>query len=356
MTASAPPTSMHAANLHAVADLRFETLPVPRPSDDEALVRVEASGICGSDLPRVLTKGTYRFPTVPGHEFAGTVVDCPSDPERVGQRVTVFPLLPCRQCPMCEVGEYASCADYDYYGSRRDGGFAQFQAIKAWNLIPVPDGVSLEDAAMVEPCAVAVHAVSAAPLRLGGWLAIWGAGPIGLMAAEFATAGGANVVVLDIDQRKLDFASELGFCRTVNPALTDAPAAIADLTDGRGADVCLEAAGVSATLAGCVESVRPFGRVVLMGNPASDMRLGQNTYWQILRKQLTCTGVWNSSHNRTRDDWATAIDAISRGQITPSRLITHRFTLAECGQAFAVAASAEQMSLKIMFTPHKGTE
>ena len=344
---------MAVANLYGIGDLRPGRVPVPAPAADEALVRIEASGICGSDLPRVFTKGTYRFPTVPGHEFAGTVVECPGEPGRCGQRVTVFPLIPCGQCAMCEIGEYASCADYDYYGSRRDGGFAQYRAIRLANLVPVPDGVGIEDAAMVEPCAVAVHALAAAQLRLGDWLAIWGAGPIGLMAAQLAASQGARVVLVDIDQRKLGAARALGFGDTVNSATTDAPAAIREVTDGRGADVCLEAAGVSAALAGCLAAAKPFGGVVLMGNPAGDMRLSQDAYWQILRKQLRLTGVWNSSHNKSRDDWDTAITAIQHGWVTPSRLITHRFGLAECARAFAVAASPDELSLKVMFTPQE---
>jgi len=351
------PDIMGAVSLHAVADLRFQTMLTPRPAEDEALIRVEASGICGSDVPRVLTKGTYRFPTVPGHEFAGTVVACQADSSLVGRRVAVFPLIPCLRCAMCEIGEYASCADYDYYGSRRDGGFAEYQSVKLANLVPVPEGVSAEEAAMVEPCAVAVHALAAVPHPLDSWIAIWGAGPIGLMAAQLARASGARVILVDIDDRKLQFAGDrLGFSATVNPAHTNAPDAIRGLTDGRGADTCLEAAGVSATLAGCLESVRPFGHVILMGNPASAIQLDQNIYWQILRKQVTCVGVWNSARNRSKDDWATAIAAIGEGMVTPSRLITHRFALADFGRAFKVAASPAEFSLKVMFVPNGGVE
>lgn len=351
MTPATPRRTMSAASLHAVGDLRHQILPIPSPGPDEALVRIGASGICGSDLPRVLTKGTYHFPTIPGHEFAGTVVECPSEPTLVGQRVTVFPLIPCRRCAMCEIGEYASCADYDYYGSRRDGGFAQYQAVRIANLIALPDAVSMADAAMVEPCAVAVHAVAAAPLQLGDWFAIWGAGPIGLMAAQLAAARGSRPILVDIDQHKLDLARTLGF-EAVNPNQGDAAAAIHELAGGDGAQVCLEAAGLSATLAGCLASARPFGHIVLMGNPAGELRLSQNAYWQILRKQLSLAGVWNSAHNRSIDDWATALTAIQRGQVTPSALITHRFRLDQCHEAFEVAASATESSLKVMFLPN----
>lgn len=354
MTSSHTPAMMRAANLHAVGDLRCDSVPIPSPGVDEALVSIEAAGMCGSDLARVYSKGTYNFPTVLGHEFSGTVVECPADPERVGQRVAVFPLIPCRDCPMCNIAEFASCENYDYYGSRRDGGFAQFQAIKLWNLIAVPDQMSPIDAAMVEPCAVAVHALAAAPLRMGDWLAVWGGGPIGMMAAELGRSRGCQVIILDLDQKKLDFAQEkMGIDHALNPSKCDAQAEIMKLTAGRGADVCLEAAGVSATLANCIGSAKPFGHVVLMGNPASAMTLTQDDYWRILRKQLTCVGVWNSARNPRQDDWRTAIGAIEDGLVTPSKLVTHRFALSQCVEAFATASSPDQMTLKVMFIPEE---
>lgn len=344
-----PSPVMRAVRLHAVGDLRVEEVRTPRPEADEALVRIVSSGICGSDVPRVFSKGTYRFPLTPGHEFAGLVVDCPSEPERVGQRVVAFPLVPCGRCAMCAVGEYATCVDYDYYGSRRDGGFAEYVALRLDNLIPLPDAVGFEAGAMVEPAAVAVHALAAAPMRLGDTIAIFGAGPIGLMAAQLAKAGGARVILVDIDERKLAMAADHGWGECVNAGTGNAPDEIRRLTGG-GADVCLEAAGVSATLAGALESARPFGHVVLMGNPAKEMTLSQDAYWQILRKQLTCTGVWNSAHNPVRDDWQVALNAMARGQLTPVPLVSHRFPLADAVEAFRVAASPNDLSLKVMFT------
>lgn len=344
-----PDATMRAARLHAVGDLRAEQVALPVPGPGEALVRIARSGICGSDVPRVFKKGTYRFPLIPGHEFAGTVVACPSAPQWVGRRVTVFPLLPCGHCAMCAIGEYATCVDYDYYGSRRDGGFAQHQSIRLSNLIPLPTSVSLEAGAMVEPAAVAVHAIAAAPLQLGDTLAIFGAGPIGLMAAQLGKASGARVFLVDIDDRKLELAAEHGWGECLNPRQGDVPERLRELTGG-GADVCLEAAGVPATLAGALAAARPFGRVTLMGNPVGEMALGQDAYWQILRKQLTCTGVWNSSHNAVRDDWQVAIDAMARGQLAPVPLISHRFPLDDATEAFRIAASPTEMSLKVMFT------
>ena len=131
---------MNAAVLHAVGDLRYEQVPVPEVHEGEVLMKVMAAGVCGSDLPRIYEQGTYHFPTIPGHEFAGKIVA--GDPELVGRRAAVFPLLPCRKCSSCEVGEYANCKNYDYYGSRRDGGFAEYIAVDKRNLILTPDTLS----------------------------------------------------------------------------------------------------------------------------------------------------------------------------------------------------------------------
>ena len=134
---------MKALNLHAVGDLRYEEVPDPVREKGEVLMKVRACGICGSDIPRIFKKGTYHFPTIPGHEFAGEIVDA-DNKELIGKRAAVFPLIPCRQCAACETGNYAQCSHYDYYGSRRDGGFAEYIAVKEWNLVFFDDSLSFE--------------------------------------------------------------------------------------------------------------------------------------------------------------------------------------------------------------------
>ena len=195
--------TMKCANLHAIGDLRYEEIPVPACGDDEVLVAVKSCGVCGSDIPRVYTKGTYSFPTVIGHEFSGKVV---YDPENayVGKKVAVFPLLPCFRCDSCAAGSYATCRDYDYYGSRRNGGMSEYIAVKRWNLLSVPDNVSYEEAAMCEPVSVARHAVCKLNVKPGDRLLITGAGPIGILAGQWAKKYGAEkVYYIDIDPRKM---------------------------------------------------------------------------------------------------------------------------------------------------------
>jgi L-iditol 2-dehydrogenase len=343
--------TMKACNLHGINDLRYEDVPTPQFGPGEVLLQIKAAGICGSDVPRVFEKGTYHFPTIPGHEFAGLIVDAGAeDRELIGKKAAVFPLLPCGKCEACQVGEYAQCRDYDYYGSRRDGAFAEYIAVKKWNLVFVPDSVPYEYAAMCEPCSVAIHALSQAGITLGDTVAIFGAGTIGLLAAQIARGwGAAQVVLIDVDDSKLSFARELGFVHTVDSKTVTPEGYINGITGDRGADVVLEAAGVSATLGACFKAAKVFGKVVLLGYPAKDMGIPQKAYWEILRKQLTLKGTWNSSYNDAHNDWRLAIQCMDKGILQLEKLITHRFPLAECSKAFELARTHSEFSVKIMF-------
>jgi L-iditol 2-dehydrogenase len=343
--------TMMACNLHGIGDLRYEEVPIPKIEKDEVLLQVKAAGICGSDIPRVFEKGTYHFPTIPGHEFAGTIAQVnPGDESLMGKAAAVFPLIPCGKCEACQIGEYAQCHDYDYYGSRRDGAFAEYIAVKKWNLVFVPESVSLEYAAMCEPCSVAIHALGQAGIGLGDTVAIFGAGTIGLLAAQVAKGWGADQVVLaDVDKAKLDFARELGFAHVIDSKTVNPEEYIKSITANRGADVALEAAGVSATVEGCLKSIKTFGKVVLMGNPAKNMDIGQKAYWEILRKQLTLKGTWNSGYNDAHNDWRLAIKCMENGIFDLSKFVTHRISLAECNRAFDLARKREEFWVKIMF-------
>ena len=152
---------MKAWVLHGINEIRLETVELPALESGQALVAVKAAGICGSDIPRIYRTGAHRHPLIPGHEFSGVVesVGKETDSAWLGKRVGVFPLIPCGACGPCIKGQYEMCRNYGYLGSRRDGGFAEYVAVPAENLIELPDNVSFEEAAMLEPMAVAVHAV-----------------------------------------------------------------------------------------------------------------------------------------------------------------------------------------------------
>jgi len=342
---------MKACVLHAIGDLRLEDVPQPAPGAGEVLIRVGACGVCGSDLPRVFEKGTYRFPTIPGHEFAGEVAAVGEGvaADWVGRRVAVFPLIPCRKCPPCEIGAFALCEDYDYLGSRSDGAFAQHVCAPVWNLVAVPDGVSTEAAAMAEPAAVAAHALRQGRVELGDAVLIFGAGPIGLMLGLWARGSGAGrVLLVDIDEEKLAFARGLGFEALCN-ARQDDPVAWAHAITGRGADVVIEGSGSGVAFEQCMHAARPLGRVVLMGNPAGDMTLSQQGYWAVLRKELTVRGTWNSSYCALpRNEWRLAVDAMAAGRLEVAPLITHRVDLEGLGDALAMMRARKEFANKVM--------
>ena len=343
---------MKACSLYNLGDLRLIELEEKPLEADEVRIKIKASGICGSDIPRAFDKGTYQFPTVMGHEFSGAVVDAGKDVSRslIGKKAAVFPLLPCFKCPSCQVGEYASCSDYDYYGSRRDGGFAEYLNVKVWNLIPVPEAVSYEEAAMCEPCAVALHALDQISIDLGDNVLISGAGTIGLLLGKIASAWGAGkVILMDIDERKLEFARKEGFQYTLNSRQENLREQIAEITKGRGVQAAVEGAGVSASLKNCLELLNPFARLVLMGNPGEDICLKKEDYWNILRKQLVVRGTWNSSYNDIKNDWKRVIEAMETKRISVTGLITHKYKLADCAQAFGMIRERKEFAVKVMF-------
>ncbi len=324
---------MKAVVLTATNTLEIEERPMPAREADEVILRVRAAGICGSDLPRVFSGKVYHFPLVLGHEFAGEVVDA-EDPALIGTYAAVFPLLPCRKCAMCAEEEYPLCADYDYYGSRRDGAMEEYLAVKVWNLIPAPAGLSFEEAAMCEPAAVARHAVMRANLKGGERVLVFGAGPIGLMLGQWAMSmGAASVAYADIDERKLAFAEQMGFTRQA---------------EGERYDVIIEGAGAPSALQGAIAAAEPFGRLVLMGNAARDMDIPQPVYQQILRKQLTLSGTWNSSYNSRINDWKAALEAMASGALNAKALITHTFPLEETRAAFDLMGDRKEFFNKVM--------
>lgn len=343
---------MKASVLHAVGDLRLEEVPAPAAGPGEVLVRVAACGVCGSDIPRIFSKGTYHFPTIPGHEFAGEVCALGEGVEDtwLGRNVAVFPLIPCRACPPCQVGMYAQCEDYNYLGSRCDGAFAEYVAAPVWNLLPVPDGLGLVEAAMVEPAAVAVHALRQGGIDVGDHVAIFGAGPIGLMLGKWAEAWGAGkVMLIDIDVEKLRFAKKMGFSHLLDATQSDVHDWVLGRT-GRGADLVVEGSGSTQAFEQCMHVARTGGRVVLMGNPFGEMTLTQKGYWAIMRKELRVVGTWNSTYAELpRNEWKLALDFMSSGKLDVQPLITHRTGLEGLLQHLEMVRDRSAFSNKVMY-------
>lgn len=325
--------TVKSANLHAVNDLRYEETAFPICEDDEVIVKVKSCGICGSDISRVYSKGTYHFPTVIGHEFSGTVVSDKSG-ELENKNVVIFPLLPCFECESCKSGSFATCENYDYYGSRRDGGMTEYIAVKRWNLITMPENLSFDEGAMCEPVSVARHAAMKLGIKKGDSVFISGAGPIGLVAGQWAKSLGADrIYYIDIDERKIEFAKTLGF---------------EEYKDGIKVDCAIEGTGYSEPLAKCLEALKPHGSIVFMGNPAGEITMSQKTYWCILRKELKVYGTWNSSYNDLQNDWKESLLAMSEGKLNVKSLITHKYPLCKCNEAFEMMKNRNEFYNKVI--------
>jgi len=340
---------MRAAVLHAIGDLRVEEVPDPAlaPGEETCLVRVSYAGVCSSDIGRVFRDGTYSFPLIPGHEFAGVVEACgPSCPVGLGQAVAVYPLLPCFRCPSCQRKQYPQCENYNYFGSRCDGGFAEYVKAPYFNLVPVPAGLSLREAALCEPASVALHGLRLAAVKAGDRLLIFGAGAIGVLLAQWAFLLGATEVTLaDISARKL----EAG--RAVCPRATflnSSATPLEELLGARRFSLCVEGAGAAACYSAAIRYAENNGRVLLVGNPASDVGLERSLVSQILRKQLTIQGTWNSNIAEPENEWARTLATAASGKLALAGLITHCYPLEEIGAALEMMRAGKEFFSRVL--------
>lgn len=349
---------MKAYLLYGVGDLQYENVNKPMLKPGWVIVKVMAAGICGSDIPRIYETGTYHFPTIPGHEFAGEVIEiCESDTDNtairtwIGKRVGVFPLIPCMKCSSCRQENYEMCSDYDYLGSRRDGGFAEYVAVPVWNLIELPDEVSYEEAAMLEPMSVARHAVMQISKQTeNAVIAIYGVGPIGMFIAQWARQNGYSKVILITNKpEQMRMAEALGFYCNFNSSEGDPVSFILQETNGLGADVTVEGVGTSKIIENCINSTRNKGNILLVGNPRGDAFFPRSVYWQILRRQLRLSGTWNSRFGTVEDnDWLASLKALQTGAIQAQCLITHRLGRADLFDGLEIMRNKSEYYCKVM--------
>ena len=347
---------MEAAVLHAPGDLRLERVPIPDIGKDEALVRVKAVGICGSDPDRIMKKGTYTFPMIPGHEFCGVVEKVGHGGDSTsywakGDRVVVSPLLPCFRCESCQGGHFGQCDSYSYLGSRTDGAFAEFVKVPIRNLIALPDSVPFAQGAVVEPAAVVFHGIRRVGIEAGDSVAVLGCGTLGLLALQFARIQGATeVIAADIDEKKLTLARRLGADETVDASRVDPVETIQALAGGKGPWVCIETAGVSETQEQCLRIARKQGRVLYLGTARREVVLPPESFERILRCELTLYGSWNSfSAPFPGNEWTTTIEYVEHGKLKMEPLITHSLPLAKAPQIFEELSRGKLSSVKVLF-------
>ncbi len=340
---------MKAAVLQRARVLTMEQRPRPEPGPGEVLVRVRSVGVCGSDV-HYYTHGrigpfVVESPLVLGHEMAGTIAALgPGVTTRtVGQRVAVEPGVPDRVCEFCRSGRYNLCPNVRFMATPPvDGAFTEFVVMPQDFVFPLPDHVSLEEGAMIEPLSVGVYAVHRSGLRAGQDVAVLGAGPIGLVTLQAARAAGAGAItVVDLDAHRLEVAASMGATATVDASRDDPRSRILELTGGRGVDLVFEAAGSPRTAAMAVHLARRGGRVAVIGLPPED-----NCPFPLvaaMAKEVDIVTVF-----RYANVYPAAIALVAEGRVNVKDLITHRFTLEEAERALQLSDRREDGVVKAL--------
>jgi len=345
---------MNALLLSAPSCLEFTSWPDPEPADDEVVVRIRACGICGSDLHGWDgSSGRRRPPLIMGHEAAGEIhrIGAAVDPSwRPGDRVTFDSTLFCGKCPSCERGEVNLCENRRVVGVappeyRQHGAFAEFVSVPARTLYRLPSGLAYADAAMVEPVAIALHAVGRVHLAPGFTAVVVGSGMIGLLVIQaLRVAGAGRIIAVDLDDTRLALARELGATETVRSDGDSTLERLRTIVGGRGADVAFEVVGLTPTVDLAVQSVRPGGSVVLVGNvrPRVDFSLQA-----VVTREISVYGSCSSA-----GEYPAALDLIASGRIQVRPLISATVPLSDGAAWFARLTSLEGRGLlKVILEP-----
>ncbi len=340
------PATMRASVLRDVKDIEVQRRPVPSPGPHEVLIRVTAVGTCGSDTHYYehgrVGDFVVREPLVLGHEASGVVVACGSEVSRhtTGARVSLEPGVPCSRCTECRAGRYNLCPGVRFFATPPiDGAFCEYVALHEDFAHGVPEGLSDEAAALVEPLSVGVWACRKARVGPGSRVLVTGAGPIGLVAAQAARAFGAGeVVVTDVSSRRLELASRLAATATLDVRRT--PVAEA----GYEPDVLLECSGRPDAAAEAIRTVGRAGRVVLVGMGGDEMPL---PLAHVQTREIELTGTF-----RYANTWPTAIALVASGEVDLDRLVTHRFGLDDVADALTVSGR-DETAVKAVVRPQE---
>lgn len=343
---------MRALLLTEYKHLEIADLPVPQIKADEVLIRVRACGICGSDVHGFDGSTGRRIPPlVMGHEASGTVEAVGADVSdlREDDRVTFDSTVYCGHCFFCTRGDVnlcdnrqvlgVSCGDY-----RRYGAFAEYVAVPRRIVYRLPDAMPFEHAAMIEAVSVAVHAVNLTPIRLGDTGVVVGSGMIGLLAIQaLRLAGCTCIIAVDIDDAKLQAAAKLGASDTVNPKSDDVRGFVAERTNGRGADVAVEAVGATEPIKTAIAVLRKGGALTLVGNICPSIELPLQA---VVTRQLRVTGSCASA-----GEYPACIDLVASGAIRVDPMITATASLDEGPTWFERLYRHEPNLMKVVLRP-----
>ncbi len=332
--------------------LEIQEVRAPSVADGDLLVRVGASAICGTDL-RTIRNGHRKLERgqriILGHEFAGTI-ESTSDSTTTfspGMRVAIAPNVGCGQCEYCIRGLSNMCPDYQAFGITWDGAHAECirvprEAVAQGNVMPIPDSLSFEEAALIEPLSCVVNGNREARIRLGDVVVVVGAGPIGLLHVLLARLSGASkVIVADVQSKRLGYAESLGGDVVVNTTDEDAADRIRSETAGRGADVVITACSDASVQQQSVEWLAPYGRVCFFGGLRPEDSLVPIDTNAVHYKNLLLTGVTGGSLY----DFRVAARLVTSGRVDVRKVVSHTFDLRDPGPAFEQALRQDGMKV-----------
>ncbi|WP_106766684.1 2,3-butanediol dehydrogenase [Paenibacillus faecalis] len=344
---------MKALRWHAAKDLRLDNIEEPKPSKGQVKIKVEWCGICGSDLHEY-TAGPIFIPTenhplsgdkapiVMGHEFSGQVVEVGEGVTRasVGDRVVVEPIYSCGTCDACRQGKYNLCDKMGFYGlAGGGGGFSEYASIPEVMIHKIPEAISFEQGALVEPAAVALHSVRSSKLKVGDKAVVFGTGPIGLLVIEALKASGASeIYAVELSEERKQKAAEFGAI-VIDPKQYDVVEELHKRTDG-GVDVAFEVTGVPAVLSQAIHSTKIGGETMIVSIFEQEASIQPNI---IVNKERSVTGIIGY-----RDVFPAVISLMEKGFFSADKLVTKKITLDEVIDQGFEALLKEKNQVKIL--------
>jgi len=341
-----------AAVLTQNRQIEYQDIELPPLREDSVLVRVAASGICGSDIPRFYHNGVHFYPIVLGHEFSGEVVEVGANVSRVkvGDRVSGAPLLPCMQCADCQKGDYSLCKHYSFIGSRQQGSNAEYIVLPERNAVVFDSSISFERGAMFEPSTVALHGVLQCDYKGGGSVAILGGGTIGIFTLQWARLLGAkSVAVFDISPERLALARRMGADETYDTREAGCVETARERTHG-GFDYVFETAGVIPTMKMAYSLAANKAHLCFIGTPHADLTFTPAEWENMNRKEFRLTGSWMSySAPFPGREWTMTAEYYADGRLKfDEAFIGGRYPMERAQEAFLLYETPGAVNGKIL--------
>ncbi|MDQ4086174.1 MAG: zinc-dependent alcohol dehydrogenase family protein [Actinomycetota bacterium] len=335
---------MRAVQIEKPGSVVVGDLPAPKPGPHEVLVGVEACGVCGTDLH--IADGEFAptpYPIVPGHEFSGTVLEVGSDVATgvtVGTRVAVDPSLFCGHCPACRSGRGNLCANWGATGDTVDGAFAEQVAVPAVNAYRLPDSVSFEQGALVEPLSCAVHGMRRLGVEVGESVLVVGAGTMGLLLVQLLERAGAHVVAVDRVESKTALAESMGAERSATSI---------EALDGEQFDAVVDVTGVPVVIEQGLDAVGRGGRFLVFGVAPSEARVALSPF-RVYNDEITVIGSMAVLHS-----FGTALDLVAGGVVRTDDLVSHRLPLHEYERALDIVRGGAGVKVHVLPGPDGGS-